>query len=141
MPEIQPEAVLLFREDYPPSGRCAAKAVDDPTPHHVWERSQYGGVACADCRTPHPEEPLERLAESDLDFLQSICEATGPLYGGRLAADGSRQFHELSLMDDEEGDDLTFYLVARTAMPALVNAYRSLLQERDPRAAALKEAA
>ncbi|MFC4507029.1 MULTISPECIES: hypothetical protein [Streptomyces] len=132
MPEVTPDEVRLFRDDYPPSGKCPAKAIDDPSEHHIWERTQYGNVSCADCRTPHPEEPLERLAESDLDFLQGVCDATGPLYGGRLAANGMRQFHGLELFDDEEGDDLTFYLVARTAMPALIDAYRELLREPSP---------
>ncbi|MEU0214399.1 hypothetical protein ABZ281_04485 [Streptomyces sp. NPDC006265] len=133
MPEVSPDSVRLFRENYPRSGTCPAKAIDDPSPHHVWERTQYGNVSCADCRIPHPDEPLERLTESDLDWLQSVCDATGPLYGGRLAADGMRQYHGLELVDDEEGEDLTFYLVARDALPALITAYRALLAEMDQR--------
>jgi hypothetical protein len=127
MPEVSPDAVRLFQEDYPPSGRCPAKAIDDPSEHHVWERTQYGNVSCADCRTPHADEPLERLSDSDLDFLEGVCEATGPLYGGRLASNGRRQFNGLELCDDEEGSDLTFYLVARDALPAMLSAYRELV--------------
>ncbi|MFF1711267.1 hypothetical protein [Streptomyces sp. NPDC058268] len=137
MPEVSPDTVRLFRENYPPSGACPAKAIDDPTQHHIWERTQYGNVSCADCFVPHPDEPLERLAESDLDWLQSVCDATGPLYGGRLAADGRRHFDGLELFDDEEGEDLTFYLVARNALPALVHAYRVLLAETQERSGKL----
>ncbi|WP_063729009.1 hypothetical protein [Streptomyces sp. RTd22] len=133
MSRSTPAALRLFREDYPESGKCPAKAIDDPSEHHVWERSKYGNVSCADCRTPHPEEPLERLTESDLDFLQGVCDATGPLYAGRLnAATGFREFHGIELFDDEEGEDLTFYLVAREAMPMLIKAYRELVQEPGP---------
>ncbi|ORT58135.1 hypothetical protein [Streptomyces sp. CB03238] len=133
MSEVTPDAIRLMREDYPPSGNCPAKAIDDPSQHHVWERTQYGNVSCADCHVPHSDEPLERLAESDLDWLQGICDAIGPLYGGRLAADGRRHYNGIELFDDEEGDDLTFYLVARDAMPALIHAYRRLLAETEQR--------
>jgi hypothetical protein len=134
MPEVTPAAVRLFQEDYPQSGTCPAKAIDDPSQHHVWERTQYGNVSCADCYVPHPDEPLERLSHSDLEFLQSICDATGPLYGGRFNhATGMQEFHGIELCDDEEGEDLTFYLVARNALPAMVHAYRRLLAEMDER--------
>jgi hypothetical protein len=134
MPEVSPDAVRLFRDDYPPLGSCPAKAIDDPSQHHIWERTQYGNVSCADCFVPHPDEPLERLSQSDLDFLQNVCDATGPLYGGRFnAARGMQEFHGIELFDDEEGEDLTFYLVARNAMPALIHAYRCLLAETQER--------
>ncbi|MFK0015718.1 hypothetical protein [Streptomyces sp. NPDC091027] len=134
MKQVLPESVRLFREDYPPSGRCPAKAIDDRSPHHVWLRTTYGNVSCADCRTPHPEEPFDKLATSDLDFLQSVCDATGPLYGGRYnSVSGLTEWHGIELFDDGEGLDLTFYLVARDALPALISAYRSLLNELDSR--------
>ncbi|MEU7278718.1 hypothetical protein AB0A69_08000 [Streptomyces sp. NPDC045431] len=148
MPDVTPDAIRLFREEYPSSGNCPAKAIDDASQHHVWERTQYGNVSCADCFVPHPEEPLERLSHSDLDFLQSVCDAIGPLYGGRFnAARGMQEFHGIELFDDAEGEDLTFYLVARNALPALIHAYRNLLAETQQRAdqtvspAPLREAA
>ncbi|MFL4491710.1 hypothetical protein ACJ6WD_10715 [Streptomyces sp. VTCC 41912] len=132
MPEISPDAIRLFRDDYPLSGTCSAKAIDAPSQHHVWERTKYGSVVCADCHIPHEDEPpMERMTESDLDFLQSVCDASGPLYGGQLRAGDVREFRGLELFDDEEGEDLTFYLVARMAMPALIGAYRRLLHEQD----------
>lgn len=92
-----------------------------------------GNVDCAECRIPHPEQDFEnvRLLGSDLDFLQKICDDQGPLLGGRFADLAAVARDGIELRDDEEGQDLTFYLVARHALPALLASYRVLLNELD----------
>jgi hypothetical protein len=117
-----------FAADYPPSGHCPAKAVDSASLHHVWSRDWLGAVHCADCQDPYPHEEFAGPAESDLDWMQSVCDAQGPSYGGTWNRSTQRLefYNGLHLVDDEEGADLTFYLVARIVLPELLSAYRRL---------------
>jgi hypothetical protein len=123
---------IQFAADYPPSGQCPAKAVDQ-SQHHVWTRDRLGEVHCAECDAPYVEDGPGPLAESDLDFLQAVCDAQGPLYAGTYNPQtGRREYHNgMHLVDDEDGQDLNFYLVARVALPALLAAYRCLRDQVD----------
>jgi hypothetical protein len=135
VPQLSLEQIQ-FAADYPPSGQCPAKAVDQ-SQEHIWTRDSLGEVQCAECYTPYPEDVPGPLAESDLDFLQRVCDAQGPLYAGTYNPVTQRREYRngVHLVDDEEGDDLTFYLVARLALPAVLTAYRLLRDQLDEESA------